>query len=85
MAKNTMIIIFLSFFVMCLVKVLRQMKNNVGELLYSQMAIIMAVLCFALTFYNSSLRTEIGYVVYFILALPFINRPVPEKAQNSLE
>ncbi len=66
------LVLFISFFVVCLVKSYNQIKNNNGDVLYSQMAIIMAVLCILLTFYNSSLRTEIGYVAYFILAIPFI-------------
>ena len=34
-------------------------------------ACIMAVLCMVIAIYNSSLRTEGGYMAYFVLAVPF--------------
>ncbi len=66
------LILYLSFFVLCFFMAFRKIKQNTGDPFYSQMSMIMAVLCVAFTFYNSSLRTEIGYVAYFVLALPFI-------------
>lgn len=66
------LLLYLAFFALCFFMALRKMKQNASEPLYAQMSMIMAVLCVAFTFYNSSLRTEIGYVAYFVLALPFI-------------
>lgn len=66
------LLLFVSFFVLCLVKSAIAMKRKQGNLLFNQMGFIMAVLCFVLLFYNSSLRTEAGYMIYFVLALPFI-------------
>ena len=64
---------YLAFFVFCFVKGFKLVKRGTGDQLFSQLSVIMAVLCVMLTFYNSSLRTEIGYLAFFILALPFIN------------
>lgn len=64
--------LFVSFFAVCLVKSTRALKQKTGDLLCNQMGLIMSILCFVLMFYNSSLRTEAGYMVYFVLALPFI-------------
>lgn len=41
---------------------------------YGKVARIMALLCPLLALYNSSLRTEAAYMVYFVLALPFMLR-----------
>lgn len=38
---------------------------------YCRIARIMAVLCVAISIYNTSLRTEAGYMAYFVLAAPF--------------
>ena len=67
------LVLYLGFFVLCLILSVREMKNG-GNRLYCQMAVIMSVLCMVLTFYNSSLRTEAGYMVFFVLALPFVRR-----------
>ena len=38
---------------------------------YCRIARIMAILCVPISIYNSSLRMESGYMMYFILAIPF--------------
>ncbi len=63
---------FVLFFVFCFIYSVRMLKSKTGNLLFNQMAIIMSVLSIILMFYNSSLRTEAGYMVYFVLALPFV-------------
>lgn len=65
--------IFLSFFVMCFGFAFKRKKNAQADQLYNQMAIIMAVICVMLTFYNASLRNEVAYMIYFVLALPLID------------
>lgn len=65
--------LFLLFFCVVLVCAIRVKRRNEGDEMYSEMSIVMSVVCVALFFYNSSLRTDIGYVVYFVLALPFIS------------
>lgn len=64
--------IFTLFFGVCLVQSIKFYRQKIGNLMFNQMGIIMSVLCLILMFYNSSLRTEAGYMVYFVLALPFI-------------
>ena len=39
---------------------------------YCQIGRIMAILCMVISIYNSSLRTEAGYMAYFVLAIPFV-------------
>lgn len=63
---------YLAFFIICFVKGLRLVKRRIGNLLYSQLSVIMSILCVILTFYNASLRTEIGFLAFFVLALPFV-------------
>lgn len=63
--------LFLSFFIFVLFCVIKQRKN--GTDMYSEMSIIMCVICVCLFFYNSSLRTDFGYIVFWVLALPFIS------------
>lgn len=62
----------LSFFVICFVVAFRERRRG-GNTLLCQMSMIMSIICVALFFYNSSLRTEVGYMAYFVLALPFIS------------
>ena len=64
--------LYFMFFFLCLRFAYKHFKNKTGNLLFNQMAIIISVICFILIFYNSSLRTESGYLIYFILALPFV-------------
>lgn len=50
-----------------------------GDGLLRRMGIIMAAMCILLTFYNSALRSEAGYLAWFGLALPFV-RPGRKEA-----
>lgn len=49
-------------------------KKGQADPTFCQLARIMAVMCPILVIYNSSLRTEAGYMVYFVLALPFLKK-----------
>ena len=73
------LLLFLSFFVICLGYFISWLKKNRGNRFFNQMGVIISALCFILVFYNSSLRTEAGYMVYFVLALPFIGVVNEEK------
>ncbi len=66
------LLLFLLFFVVVFILAYKKSKQENANLLFCQMGMIMSVVCFILTFYNSSLRMEIGYMAYFILALPFV-------------
>ena len=76
-------LIYCSFFVICLVKSIKSLKFTKDDKLFSQLAIIMSVVCFALLVYNSSLRMDIAYLIYFVLALPFVD--VEEKLHIELQ
>lgn len=66
--------LYVAFFVITLVKSVGMLRRGEGNLLFNQMALITSLLCFTFIFYNSSLRTEAGYMIYFVLALPFIGK-----------
>jgi len=68
------LIMYLSFFVIVFISAVRQMRKGSGNLLHCQMAVVISAVCIALTFYNSSLRMEVGYIAYFALSLPFVGR-----------
>ncbi len=62
----------LFFYGLCLALSIKRYKDKTGNVLYNEIAIVFAVLCIILTFYNSAMRKEVGYIAYFFLALPFI-------------
>ena len=68
------LILYVLFFVLCFVNARKQFKNGCGNRLLCQIAIIMSVICLILLIYNSSLRTEAGYMAFFTLALPYMQK-----------
>ncbi|MBE6622771.1 MAG: hypothetical protein E7621_01055 [Ruminococcaceae bacterium] len=62
----------LSFYFTAMFLSIRRLNKGNGNKLYCQIAIVFSVLCLILTFYNSALRKEVGYIAYFALSLPFI-------------
>lgn len=75
------LVAYLSFFVLCFVLARRQIKKGANEL-FCRISMIMSVICFILVFYNSSLRTEIAYMAFFSLALPFVS-PIEDSEEES--
>lgn len=67
------LVLYISFFVVCFAQAYKSYKSKTGNRRYSQLSVLVSVLCLVLTAYNSSLRIEAGYMMYFILALPFIH------------
>ncbi len=65
--------LFLLFFVIIILAALSLKRKKDSNSLYCEMAIVMSISCIALFFYNSSLRTDIAYIAYFMLALPFVS------------
>lgn len=55
-------------------------KRDPNNEVYCKLARIMAIMALGLIIYNSSLRMECAYMLYFVLALPFIK----EKGQKTL-
>lgn len=62
---------FFGFFVLIFFMAQKVKKQQPWNNVYCQMAMICAVCCVLIGIYNSSLRSESGYMMYFILALPF--------------
>jgi len=60
----------------------KRMAEGTGNRMYCQMAMIMSLVCCVIAFYNSSLRIESAYMVYFVLALPFIGGEEQEKTES---
>lgn len=75
------LLLYLIFFVIIFLIAYRKSKQENSNKLFCQMGMIMSIICFILTFYNSSLRMETGYMAYFVLALPFIAN-TPKTEQN---
>lgn len=65
--------LFITFFVICFILSLKLYKSGKARGELCQISIVMSVVCLMSVIYNSALRLEIAYVVYFVLALPFIS------------
>ena len=66
------LIFYWGFFVLVYFGILRIERRSEGTAKsYCRISRIMAVLCVVISIYNSSLRTEAGYMAYFVLAIPF--------------
>ncbi len=68
------IVIYVAFFVLCFCLIRKRTKEGLCNNLHGQIGLIVSVLAIILVVYNSSLRAEIGYMVYFVLALPFLTK-----------
>lgn len=77
--------IYFAFFVICFGLALKRYLRGAGNKIYCQMAMIMAVICCILAFYNASLRYEIAYMLYFVLALPFIRKSETTATETARE
>ena len=76
------LVFFFGFFIVAFFSAWRiERRCDAAGKPYCRMARIMAVLCVMIAVYNSSLRTEAGYMAYFTLAVPFLigKRQIPEK------
>ena len=66
------ILLYVAFFVLTFWLTRNRIKKGLCHDFYGRIAVIIAVLSIILVVYNSSLRTEAGYMVFFVLATPFI-------------
>lgn len=69
----------LSFYIVVMIRAIKKLKQGRNDKLYCRMGIVFSVLCLVLTFYNSALRKEVGYIAYFILSIPFISNDEGER------
>lgn len=69
------LVFYFGFYVLVFFEVCRIEKHSEGIVAtYCRISRIMAVCFMIITIYNSSLRTEAGYMAYFVLAIPFAFR-----------
>lgn len=74
------LILYFGFFVLVYLGARRAERRCTGEAkTYCRLGKIMAICCALISIYNSSLRTEAGYMAYFVLAIPFINQRKEKK------
>jgi hypothetical protein len=64
---------YFMFFAIVYFKVSLIEKHTYGQLsIYCKLARIMSIMCAVVSVYNASLRTEAGYMAYFVLSIPFV-------------
>ncbi len=66
------LVFYFAFFFMVGYKSYKISKKYPESKLYCNISLISAILCILIAIYNSSLRTEAGYIIYFFLTIPFI-------------
>lgn len=71
------LVMYILFFARIYVAVSKREKTGNADPKLCQLAKIMVVMAFLMLIYNSSLRTEAAFMMYFVLALPFV-RDVPQ-------
>ena len=82
------LVLYILFFVAVFFQAGKREKEKQANALYCQLARTMSVLCLFMIVYNGSLRTEAGFMMYFVLALPFIPKAeiaVKEKTIEPME
>ncbi len=68
------LIFFFTFFIMIYVLTVKMMKrnSNSNDKIYYQITAVVSICCILIGIYNATLRVECGYMIYFVLAFPFI-------------
>ncbi len=75
------LIMYLLFFVISFFTSFKLYKSKTANELYCQVSMIISVLCCLFAVYNLTLRTEIAYVMFFVLALPIVSAGHREQAE----
>lgn len=65
-------VMYLAFFIAVFIVVRRMEKKATSNKVFFQVAEVVSLLCLVLFIYNSSLKDEISYLIYFVFAVPFI-------------
>lgn len=66
------LILYDAFFVYLFFAAGKRNQEGSAPVIYCQLARIMSLICLVLIFYNASLRTEAAFMMYFVLAVPFM-------------
>lgn len=75
------LVAYMGFFAISGWKAYNMYRDGIGNRINNQQALLMSVICLILMFYNSSLRIESAYMIYFVLSLPLIKSASENKAQ----
>lgn len=68
------LMLYVAFFTVCALLIWKRIRRGLCNPLHGRVGLIMAVLAHVLVVYNAVLRAEAGYLVFFVLALPFLDR-----------
>ncbi len=63
-------IIYICFFILCIFKYFKLRKIDKDKKSIFNSAIILALVCILLTWYNAALRNDVSYFIYIYLAMP---------------
>ena len=64
--------IYIGFYLYIYLAVSKMPRTNMESEMYGQLVRIMVIMCIVLIFYNSSLRSEAAFMMYYVLAIPFV-------------
>lgn len=77
---------YFAFFVIIYFMIKKIEKRNKAIKSYCQISSIIAVCCVLVSIYNVALRTEAGYMMYFMLAIPFaLDRNTNKSTKNNFK
>ncbi|MBE6737636.1 MAG: hypothetical protein E7566_03140 [Ruminococcaceae bacterium] len=74
------LILYLGLFILFFVCARKSLKDGYADVLHCQLAMTVSLLCLLFAVYNASLRTDAAYMIFFILALPFIKKGSSEES-----
>lgn len=63
---------YMGFYLYIYFAVSKMPKKNIESEMYGQFVRIMVIMCIVLIFYNSSLRSEAAFMMYYVLSIPFV-------------
>lgn len=66
------LIAYVGFFLLAFWSANRLLRSGEGDVVYCQLTEILALMSLVLFIYNCTLRTEVGYMLYFAMALAFL-------------
>lgn len=67
---------YFGFFVIIAICMLNKIRQKNTEKSVVQMVFIISICCIMIAVYNSSLRTEAAYMIYYVLSVPFWNNGI---------
>lgn len=78
-------VLYFSFFIFVFKYAGDRRKSGKSTVIYCQLAQIIAIVSVVLIFYNASMRIEEAYMIYFVLALPFIKNSEVKKLPKGVQ